>query len=447
MMSLSLQQWMKDSQRGLLLLVFAVLSAVPLQLTAQDGEEAAEEQETRRTGAISEKTYKKLAEAQELAEAEPPNYSGALAILRELDDGKRSPYELANIYNFIGFIYYSQDRYQDSINAYNKVLAQPEIPRGLIDSTRYTICQLYFTIENWTRSESCLREWLSAADNPPPEAYQLLATAIYQQERYGDMIQPMERAIAIARERDIPIKENWWLLLRAGYYEIDNFNKVREILEILVSQWPKKDYWTTLSGVYGELGQESRQVAAYQAAYDQGMLTSSAELVQMAQLFLGGDAPYKAAKVLEDGLESGAVEKNAENYRLLAQAWQLSAEDTKAIPALRSAAGLSSDGDLDARLASSYLNLGDYRACIASARNAVNKGGLKRADNNQVVLGMCLYETDQFDAAKTAFRAAARDERSEKTGTQWISHIDREVARITQLNKALEDAKRKAESF
>ena len=69
-------------------------------------------------------------------------------------------------------------------------------------------------------------------------------------------------------------------------------------------------------------------------------------------------------------MESGRVTKNAKNYRLLSQAWMLSQEDERAVPALKEAARLSDDGELDVRLGNTvitsysihYTTLYDYVA-------------------------------------------------------------------------------------
>lgn len=416
-------------------LLLGGLSASPAVM-AQEGE-GEQQQETKRTGSMSEKTYKKLAEAQELADAE--DFNGARRVLDELKASpKLSPYEQAQLYNFYGFIYYAQEDYKSSIASYEKVLQQPELPQGLRDQTLYTLAQLYFTTENWQKAIDLVNQWLATATNPGPEPYILLGSAYYSLERWNDMIAPIEKAMSVARERDTPVKEQWYLLLRAAYYELEDFKKVKDILEVLVVNWPKKEYWTQLSAMYGELKSERKQLAAYESAYDQGLLVRSNELVQLAQLFLQSQVPYKASRVLEKGIEEGTIEKNASNYRLLANSLQLAAEDRKAIPALKTAAGMSDDGQLYVRLANSYLNVSDFDSCIESAQQGLDKGGLRREDNAYIVLGMCLFEKDRYEQAKKAFRSAARDKRSAKTANQWIQFIEREQDRERQLEQSLQ---------
>ena len=159
------------------------------------------------------------------------------------------------------------------------------------------------------------------------------------------------------------------------------------------------------------------------------MLEKDTEFVTMAQLYLQAEVPYKAATLLQEKMDAGIVPKSEKNYRLLSQAWQLSMEDKKAIPALQAAAKLSEDGELDLRLANSYLNIGEYGDCVSSANAAIRKGGLKNPDNAQISLGMCLYNLRRYDEATAAFRSAARAPRSQRTANQWMRVIEAELER------------------
>jgi len=420
---------------------------------AQDSEQPAEEKETRQVSGISEKTYRKFAEAQEFMEAD--DYQGALRVLDEVKAKKNlSSTEAIQLYSFYGVLYFTQERYKESITAFETMLKEEDLEDRQRTETLYTLAQLHFTIEDYQRAVEIMNQWLSVVENPGPEPYILLASAYYQLERYNDMIEPIERAMAIARERDKPVKEQWYLLLRVAYYELYDsskdvkyLTKVKDILEILVVNWPKKEYWTMLSSLYGELNDDRRQVAAYESAYDQGFLVKGAEIVSMAQLLLQAEAAFKAARILEKGFQDELVEKNESNYRLLSQAWQVAAEYDKAIPPLKQAAAISNDGELDVRLANSYLNLSRYDECADAARSGLNKGGLKSTAGAYELLGMCLYEKSDFEDSKTAFRQAARDEKIAKRARNWINFIESEQARINQLNESIRQARQARESF
>ena len=206
-----------------------------------------------------------------------------------------------------------------------------------------------------------------------------------------------------------PTKENWWLLLRAAHFELDDIKNVRVILERLLIEWPKKEYWTQLSAVYGQLKFDDKQISSYRTAYEEGFLVRSNELVQMAQLYLSMEVPYKAAVILQKGVDAGQVDLEVKNWRLLSQAWFLAQDDQMAIAALREAAKLSDDGELDIRLARSLANIANFEGCVNSATTAISKGDLKRDDESYITLGMCQFEVASYEGSKESFGFAEID--------------------------------------
>jgi tetratricopeptide (TPR) repeat protein len=307
--------------------------------------------------------------------------------------------------------------------------------------------QLLTMDEQYSKALTTLEKYLQLETNPPPEPFILKAQNLYQVQRYKEMVEPIETAMRIAQERDKPVKEDWWNLLNFAYFQQENYSKVRDIQKTLLQNWPKARYWKSLAGAYTELGEDEKLIYAYDAAHTQGMLVKDTEFVTMAQLYLQAEVPYKAATLLQEKMDAGIVPKTEKNYRLLSQAWQLSMEDKKAIPALKAAAALASDGELDQRLANSYLNVGEYGDCVTSANKAISKGGLKNPDNAQISLGMCLYNLRRYGDAKTAFRNAAKVPRAQRTSNQWIKVIDAELERNRQIRLAEEAARKKRQEL
>jgi tetratricopeptide (TPR) repeat protein len=155
------------------------------------------------------------------------------------------------------------------------------------------------------------------------------------------------------------------------------------------------------------------------------------------------EVPYKAATLLEAEMATGRIAKDGKNYRLLSQAWQLSMEDEKAIPALQEAARLAEDGELNVRLGNAYLNIGKYGECVKSVRAGIRKGSLKSPDNAQISLGMCLYNEREYRPAIEAFDQAAKTARSRRVSNQWISVIRADIARNEQIRLAEAAARKK----
>ena len=410
---------------------------------AQDDERAERDaQKTKQAQAVSKEVYDKIQKAQEQVDAK--DYQGALRALNSLyNPDKLTEYEQANVLNYIGFVYYNMEDIPNAIKIYEKMVAIPSLEPQMAKQTMYTLAQLYTMEENYQKALTTLDRWFALEPNPAPEPFILKAQNLYQMQRYKDMIEPIKNAMRVARERDKPIKEDWYTLLNFAYFQEEEYAEVRDIQKILLERWPKKRYWFSLAGAYTELGEDNNLIASYGAAHDQGMLEQESELVTMAQLYMQAEVPYKAATLLEKEMEAGRVTKNAKNYRLLSQAWMLSMEDERAIPALKEAARLSDDGELDVRLGNTYLNLAKYDECIDAVQAGLRKGGLKNPDNAQISLGMCLYNKRRYQAAIEAFRAASKTPRSRKIAQQWISVINADVERNEQIRLAQEAANKK----
>ena len=426
--------------------IMLCLFAVGASYAQSQTEEERSQQKTKQAQAVSKAVYDKLTQAQELADAK--KFNEALRILDDLrGSDKLSEYELQNVLNYFGFIYYSMDRIPEAMRAYEDMIRIPSIEPQLRLSTIYTLSQLNTMQENYTRAIDLLLEWFKEAPNPAPEPYILLAQNYYQVSRYSDMITPIESAIDVAKTRGTPLKEDWYTLLNFAYFQQENYVKVRDIQKILLENWPKKRYWFSLAGAYTELGDEENVMAAYDAAHTQGMLETESELRTMAQLYMQAEVPYKAAVLLDKEINAKRVKADADNWRLLSQAWSLAAEDEKAVPALQQAARLSSDGDLDLRLGNSYLNLGQYSECESSVENAFKKGGIKNEDSAYISLGMCQYNQRKYQSAIRAFRNASKTQRSSRIARQWIAVIESDIEREEQIRLAEAAARKQRDAL
>lgn len=433
---------------GALLVLLAQLGAQQLSVSLDLGlvsgslalaAEKAPPEKTRKTPALRSEVYEQLAEAQELAEA--GKTGEALKILDQLRDsqGRRAlnSYELANMYNFYAFVYYQKEQYARTIDAYQKLLQQPDIPVAMESSTYYSLAQLYFVTENYSQAIRYLKDWFNMAENPQPDAYVLLAQAYYQTKQYDPALRNIEKAMALAKQKGKQPRENWFLLQRVLYYDKGDMKKVAQVLEELLRRWPKKEYWTQASGIYGELKNEGRQLVALETAYVAGMLSREQELLNMAYLYLGSDTPYRAAKVLEKALAKKQIAATSKNYELLGNALRSSQELERAIPAMARAAELSDSGELWARLANVYLDSDNFAGAADAARTALRKGQLRRPDSARIVLGMALFNLDKLPEARQQFERAAQDQRSEKMARDWIQYLDNEVQRRESLQDGL----------
>ena len=443
--------WKDVARKVLHLSLAAVLSLGVVVATGYaPGALAAEEekkQKTRRVPTISAPVFKKLEEAQELIDAK--SYPQAEQIIQKmLDAGKGTRYngnERANLYNMLGYINFAQERYQPAIKAYEQVVVSPDdISEGMEAGTLYTLAQLNFVSERYREALKYMEQWLVKANNPGPQPYIFLGQVYYQMQDFRSAVPQIERGINIAKERGTEVKEQWYALLNYLYYEQENWPKVLEILEVLVKNWPKRDYWYRLAGIYGQEGNEAKQLHSLEAAYRGGYLDREKDFTTLAGLLMQAEIPYRAAVILDKGINDGLVEKTARNWRSLGQAWQLSQETDKAIAALKASGALDDNGRVYEQLASLYLEKEQFKSCVSAADSALKKGGLRKTQSTHVIRGMCLYNDDRLNSARASFVRASTasrektDKSTERMSAQWITFIDGESNRRTQLAKAKE---------
>ena len=404
---------------------------------AQDKTAPKKEQETRRTPALRNKVYEKLAEAQAAAEAKDMDL--AAKILDDMLAGRRdnelNSYELANVYNLYAFVYYSREDFTGALQAYENVIRQPDIPLAMEINTRYTIAQLYFVQERWQDGITALLAWFDMTETPNANAYVLLAQGYYQLKDYDKALDNILIAMGDFEAKGRIPKEQWYNLARFLYQEKNQMAEATEVLENLILYYPKKQYWVQLSFMYSEQNMEPKQLAAMDTAYVQGMLEKDGEYRNMASLYLNADVPYKASQVLKKGFDDEIVESTSKNWELYAGALRQAQEVEDAIPAMEKAASMSDDGDLYARLGSIYLDADQNDKAIEAINKGLDRGGVKRPDNARLVLGMAYFNTKQYSKARDAFRAAGRDERSKKYADQWIAYMNSELERQRQLSE------------
>lgn len=414
--------------------------SVVSDVVAQDAG-AKKKEKTRKTPALRNNIYEKLAEAQTFAEAK--DYAAAEEILNEMLDAtskksKLNAYELANVYNTYAFLRYAVEDYNGALNYYQKVIDQrPQIPVALEVGTLFTIAQLHFLQENWQKGIDTLNQWMAVTEIPNTNAYVLLANGYFQLKDYDRSLENIQ--IAIEREEaagKLP-KEQWYNLARFIHFDRDNFAEALEILEILIMYYPKKQYWVQASHLYGEQKDEARQLAILEATYEQNLLDKSQDLVLLSQLYLNAEVPYPAAKTLEKGFKDEIVEDESKNYELAGVAWRQAQEVTKSLPMLEKAAAKSEKGELYARLGSVYLDVDKNREAVTAINKGLKRGGVKRADQARLALGMAYFNLGEFNSARKAFREAAKDKRAKAFAQQWLKYINSEEKRLAEIAKEL----------
>jgi len=254
----------------------------------------------------------------------------------------------------------------------------------------------------------------------------MFAQVYYQDKAFEQSIEHLEQAIALAKADNQTPKENWLILQRAAYYELKQPEKVTQVMEELVKLYQKPQYWLQLAAMYGEIGQEKKQLGAMETAWQAGYVIKSTDIIMLAQLYLFNELPYKAATLLDEAIAQGIVVADEKRIQLMAQAYVMAKEDEKAIPVLQKGAELADNGAFDERLAQAYLNTEQWSLTISSAKKAIKRGGLVNEGNMYLALGMAHFNLQAYTDSLAAFNQAQSFDLVAKTAKQWVSYVEKE---------------------
>mgnify|MGYP001269519572 CR=1 FL=1 len=453
-----------------LALLFAFSS---INLEAQSQSDTKKPIKYKKARALQTSTAKKMAKVYEALEevddaGEPkPDMETVLSVLTELRNKKDElkSYDRSVMWNAWAYVYMTDGKYPQAMDAYTKLMNEPEVTIGLRNGAILALAQLNLAQENYQKGIQLILQWMDEVETVTAQSWSLLGQAYFAINNYRKSMSSLETAISLAEEEGYKPRESWYQLLAGCISELkeeigekESLLRQRDIFEILVNLYPKKLYFIQLGGVYGQLGRERDYMITLKAAYQKDFLDKESEYLALAQLLLLNKNPYWAAEVLVSGQQkivttvetvvdevtkeetkiekTGPVVKDTEkNLKTLADAWRMAQEIDKAIPILERAAKMSKDGKSYVLLGNLYLSEDKVQDAVGAIKKGLEKGKIKDLSQVYLTLGQAHFELEEFDEAKKNFRIAARDKKK-KIKTQannWIKYTENEEIRVKNL--------------
>ncbi|MFE8071329.1 hypothetical protein QQM79_09725 [Marinobacteraceae bacterium S3BR75-40.1] len=395
----------------------------------------------RRTPSMRQNIYKRFSRIRELADA--GNVNKAMTVINDMQAGTDlNSYEAAMLWKLKAFLFYQTKDYPQAAKAYQQLLEQPNLPLSLEQDTWYSLTKLHMVLEDYDQALAALDHWFQLSEDPGPDAYITKAQILYQIEQYQPALEAIDTGIIARIKSGQAVPENWYLLKRYGYYQLENYGGLKNVLVTLVKQYPKREYLIQLAAVYGELNQPQKQLAIKEAAYDKGYLDKESSLLNLAQLMLAEGSSYKAAKVIEKGIRDGIIEPKADNLKQMGDSFLLAKEYDQALAAFQKAAAKSGDGELYLRMAQIASDLTRWEDARDYAEQAIAAGDFERIGMAHVVHGLALFNLDQLSQAMQAFNQARRYDATQQVASQWRNYVQKEQARRHKLEAASREESR-----
>lgn len=408
---------------------------------AQEEESRFANAKTTKVKALSPATAKKIEPVRELLAPEvpegqqppEPNAQGALRELNRIGTDSLPSHEKAEIWNLYGYVYYLLDDQRQARTYYTRVLNEREANTPLVNRTLKTVAQLCMIDEDWDCAMQRMKQWMGLQEVVGAPDHALLAQIYYSKDDMGNALRSIETAIEMREATGKVGQENWYSIQRSIYYGRKDYRKVITILDKLIANYPNVRYWRELGGMYSELEDSDKQMNAYAVAHLQDGLQTEAQLVGLAYMYIGADAPFKGAEIVVEGMNAGTISRSEKHLQLVGSAYYQARELEKALPFMEEAAGKATSGEPFGRLAGIYLDMERFDDSIRTGREALRRGRLNQPALVQLGLGTALFNKKQYDDAISEMRKVKGNDRQQASAQDWIKYINAEKRREQQL--------------
>ena len=378
---------------------------------------------------LDEQTWKRMNDVYE--DIGDENYDIAYEKLVSMEERTRgSDYLKAIIQQLIGQVQWARENYDAALKGFEEAVKLNALPDNTHYSLMYQIAQLYYMKERYNDALKSLDVWFckAPAEKIKSSAYVLKASIHAAEEDWPKVIPAIQQAIDMEDEP----KEPWYNLKLASHLELDQKPEARDTLKVLIKYWPnKKLYWVQLSNIYFQLENDQEALAVSALAYKKGLLDKQADFLYLSNLYSLREVPFKAAAVLEDGIDKGFVESSEKHWTMIADAWYSAEEMENALAAYEKAGEAADDGDIDLRRGYILIDMERWEDARDALKVAIEKGGINERQEGEahLMVGMAEFNLGNYDGASAAWGRASRFERSKKAAEQWMAHLRDERAR------------------
>ncbi|MFO0688014.1 MAG: tetratricopeptide repeat protein [Myxococcota bacterium] len=410
----------RKSRLSLAGIAFALCLSLVAGLAGVAVSKEKQEEDPARKYGLGQVVAERLLEAYELLEAE--KYDESLAIVDGLAKRRRlTDPERAQIHRFRAYIHVSQDRSDEAIQEFEKSLALHAMEPAAERVMMYSMAQLYTSAGRFKDALAVINRWFESEENPKPDAWFLKAMILVQQEDFEEAALPISRAIELSPQP----KESWLTLYGVVFSQLKDYPKVEVALERLVEMAPgKSQYWVQLAAVQHHLGQDDEALATMQLARQAGLIQGDKEIRQLASLLFLRQQPYECARVLEQSMEAGQVQADADAYRLLSNCLVAARESDEALEPLAKGGALASDGDMFVMLGQMYLQRDDHGRAIEALENALAKARPEQRGSIHLMLGIAQLGAEDFDSAEKSFRTAVGDAKAGRAAESYLKFLE-----------------------
>lgn len=258
------------------------------------------------------------------------------------------------------------------------------LPNNEHYGTMAIVAQLQMRDEKYNEALSTVDRLLAETRSDNAEYQIMKGNALYRLERHPEAIAVLKPAIESSAEP----RADWTQLLMAAYSASGQSAEAAKLAEQVAGGTPDdKRSQLNLAAVYMQGGQDDKAIAVYEGLRARGELSEDREYRNLMALYVNSEGKEaQAIEVIKEGLDKGVLKADYQSYTALAQAYYFSEQTGPAIEAYQKAAPLAPNGEAYLNLAKILANEGRSAESKQAAQQALDKGGLKNAEDARKLL-------------------------------------------------------------
>ncbi len=229
-------------------------------------------------------------------------------------------YERAQAWNARAALDFRRGDTIGAIEAYERMLAEPRAPEGLVRSAHYALAQLRLGQSDADAALQSIDRWWAMATPSAPEPFVLRARIQLERRDYAASLDAIERALALAAERGREPVEDWHKIHYASLWSLGRHEPASTVLREMLDRWPQYEYYAQLARIYATLDDPAAQREIYETAYSSGWLESGVELLTLASLRIEAEDLRAGLNVLQQNRARGSLGDGEAVRALIARA-------------------------------------------------------------------------------------------------------------------------------
>jgi len=312
---------------------------------------------------------------------------------------------------------------------YATLLASGKLPA----SEQIKLLQAEFSMayaeKNYTGAIGWLNKYFAAGGNAP-EMRNYLILAYYESKDYATAAKLQSQQIAaVIRARQRPTEVQLQTLARCQDEMHDQAGFQNTMIQ-LVTYYPKPDYWANLvHNVEVSPGFSSRMTLDLdRLKMALGLITASADYMEMAELALQGPLPGEAKAILDKGYAAnilGTGPEAARELRLRNLVAKTYASEPAAMAKKETDAQGEHDGNPLVSVGEEYVSYGQYDKGIPLIEAGIAKDDLRHPDDTKLHLGLAYMQAGKKPQAIKALHTVAGKDGSAALARLWILYLSK----------------------